>query len=634
MSTKAADHTETFEYRAEMKQLLHLIVHSLYTHKEIFLRELVSNGSDALNKIKFRLLTDSDVVDPEAERRIDIRGDKNENTLTITDTGIGMSREDLIERIGTVASSGTVAFVQQMQESGKPIDAQMIGQFGVGFYSAFMVAEKITIETRDAEPGGSAYRWTSDGGGSYAIEEIEKAGRGTSVILHLKEDESEFAEAWRLKDVIRKYSNFVDFPIYVDDEQVNTVKALWHRNKDDIKDEELSEFYKFISNDFGDPLGHLHLHIEGRVSFRAVLFIPAHAHGGMFREDYEFGLHLYSSNVFIQDDCKSLLPDYMRFIRGVVDTEDLPLNVSREVTQKSPVMAKIQQILTGKILGMLAEWALDDPEKYNTFFKEFGSMFKTGLGSDFANRDELVELVRYESTTKEPGTMTSLSQYVDRMQSGQTEIYYLLGGDRISAENNPNLEYFRKNDLEVLLLIDPVDVFTISGVPKYKDHDVTSIERAELKLDDKPGADKESLSDYEKSKLIERFKSVLGDRVEDVVVSKRLVDSAATLVVGTQGMDAQAERMMRIMDQNFAGSKKVLEINARHELIKNLAHLREAEGSNALIERAVLQLFEGALLLDGSLEKPVDFVARMTELMVGATGFPATAADTGEAEKP
>jgi len=323
----------------------------------------------------------------------------------------------------------------------------------------------------------------------------------------------------------------------------------------------------------------------------------------------------------------------MRFIRGVVDTEDLPLNVSREVTQNSPVMAKIQQILTGKILGMLAEWSLDDPEKYDTFFKEFGSLFKTGLGSDFSNRDELIELLRYESTNTESGKTASLSQYVDRMQSGQTEIYYLLGNDRISAEANPNLEYFRKNDLEVLLLIDPVDVFTISSVSKYKDHNVTSIERAELKLDKTTDADKDSLSDHEVGKLIERFMSVLGDRVEDVVVSKRLVDSAATLVVGKQGMDAQTERMMRIMDQNFSGSKKVLEINSQHELIQNLAHLRAAGGNDKLIERAVLQLFEGALLLDGSLEKPVDFVARMTELMLAATGLPSNSAHAGEDKK-
>ncbi|NNE35045.1 MAG: molecular chaperone HtpG [Rhodothermales bacterium] len=624
MSTKQAEHTETFEYRAEMKQLLHLIVHSLYTHKEIFLRELVSNASDALNKIKFRLLTDSEVLDPEADRRIDIRGDKNENTLTITDAGIGMSKEDLIERIGTVASSGTMAFVEQMKENGKPIDAEMIGQFGVGFYSAFMVSDKITIETRNAELDGKGLRWTSDGEGSFSIEEIEKADRGTKIILHLKDDESEFAEAWRLKDVIRKYSNFVDFPIYVDDEQVNTVKALWHRKKDDIKEEELSEFYKFITNDFGDPLGHLHLHIEGRVSFRAVLFIPSRAPQGLYREDHEYGLHLYSSNVFIQDDCKSMLPDYMRFIKGVVDTEDLPLNVSREVTQNSPVMAKIQQILTGKILGMLKEWALDDTEKYDQFYAQFGSLFKTGLGSDISNRDELVELLRYESTKTESGKTTSLSQYVDRMQSGQDEIYYLLGSDRERAENNPNLEYFQEHDREVLLLIDPVDVFTISSIPEYKDHKIVTIETAELDLDAGTDETKAKLSKSSEKKLIERFKSVLGDRVEDVVVSKRLVDSAATLVVGKQGMDAQTERMMRIMDQNFTGSKKVLEINPKHALVINLSELRTAGGNEELIEKAILQLFEGALLLDGSLETPAEFVTRMTDLMVGATGTETT----------
>lgn len=618
-STTAPKQAETFEYRAEMKQLLHLIIHSLYTHKEIFLRELISNASDALNKIQFRLLTDTDVLQPEAERRIDIRGDKNENTLTITDSGIGMTKEDLIERIGTVASSGTMAFVEEMQKSGKPIDAQMIGQFGVGFYSAFMVADHITIETRNEDTDGSGFRWSSDGGGSYTIEEIDKEDRGTSITLHLKEDETEFAEAWRLKEVIRKYSNFVDFPIFVDDEQVNTVKALWHKKKSELSDEEVNEFYKFISNDFEEPLGHIHLHLEGRVSFRAMLFIPKRAPMGLLREDYQFGLHLYSSNVFIQDDCKNLLPDYMRFIRGVVDTEDLPLNVSREVTQHSPVLAKIQQVITGKILGMLTEWALDDVEKYDSFFKEFGTLMKTGLGMDFANKDEIVELLRYESTNTEAGNTTSLAQYVDRMQPDQKEIYYLLGSDRVSAENNPNLEYFSTHDQEVLLLIDPVDVFTISGLPKYKDHELKSIESADLDLTQESKSEEASLSEHEETKLIERFKSVLGDRVEDVVSSKRLVDSAATLVVGKEGMDAQTERMMRMMDQKFEGSKKVMEINPRHALIQNLSNLREQQGSDELVERAILQLFEGSLLLDGSLEKPVDFVARMTELMEMAT---------------
>ncbi|TDI69252.1 MAG: molecular chaperone HtpG [Bacteroidetes bacterium] len=619
MPPKTQEKAETFEYRAEMKQLLHLIINSLYTHKEIFLRELISNASDALNKIQFKLLTDTNVLQPEADRRIDIRGDKNENTLTIIDAGIGMTKEDLVERIGTVASSGTVAFVEEMQESGKAIDAQMIGQFGVGFYSAFMVSDRVTIETRVSDVDSTGYRWSSDGGGSYTVEEIEKEDRGTSVILHLKEDETEFAETWRLKEVIRKYSNFVDFPIYVDDEQVNTVKALWHRKKDELKEAELNEFYKFISNDFKDPLGHLHLHLEGRVSFRSILFIPSRAPAGLLREDYEFGLHLYSSNIFIQDDCKSLLPDYLRFIRGVVDTEDLPLNVSREVTQNSPVMVKLQQIITGKVLGMLTEWALDDSEKYDSFFREFGTLFKTGLGSDFTNRDEIIELLRYETTATDAGKTASLSEYVDRMQTGQKEIFFLLGSDRTSSENSPNLEYFKSKDLEVLLLIEPVDVFTISSLTKYKDFEIKSIEKADLDIEAESDSDKDGLSEYEEKKLIERFKSVLGDRVEDVVSSKRLVDSAATLVVGKEGMDAQTERMMRMMDQNFTGSKKVLEINPRHALIQNLSVLRDSSRKDELIAHAILQLFEGALLLDGTLEKPVDFVARMTEIMEAAT---------------
>lgn len=619
MPSKTTKKAETFEYRAEMKQLLHLIVHSLYTHKEIFLRELVSNASDALNKIQFRLLTDTAVLQPEAARRIDIRGDKNENTLTITDAGVGMTKDDLVERIGTVAGSGTTAFVEEMQKSGKPIDAHLIGQFGVGFYSAFMVADRVTIETRSSDVDSVGFRWRSDGGGSFTVEEIERGDRGTSVILHLKDDETEFAETWRLKEIIRKYSNFVDFPIYVDDKQVNTVKALWHRNKDELKEDELNEFYKFISNDFDDPLDHLHLHLEGRVSFRSILFVPSRAPAGLFREDYELGLHLYSSNVFVQDDCKNLLPDYLRFIRGVVDTEDLPLNVSREVTQSSPVMVKLQQIITSKVLGMLTEWAMDDTEKYDTFFKEFGTLFKTGLGSDFTNRDEIIELLRYESTATEAGKTTSLSQYVDRMQSGQKEIFFLLGSDRTSAENSPNLEYFKSNDLEVLLLIEPVDVFTISNLNKYKDHEIKSIEKADLNLESESEADETALSKHAQKKLIERFKSVLGERVEDVVTSKRLVDSAATLVVGKAGVDVQTERMMRMMDRNFTGSKKVLEINPKHELIQNLSKLRETSGKDELIEQAILQLFEGALLLDGALEKPVDYVTRMTQLMEAAT---------------
>lgn len=619
MSEKETSTAEKFEFKAEMKALLHLLIHSLYTHQDIFLRELISNASDALNRVQFESLTNPELFQADLERKIVISGDAQARTLSITDTGTGMTRNDLVERIGTVASSGTMDFLKQLTEAGKPIDGQMIGQFGVGFYSAFMVADRITVESRSVDEESGAWKWESDGAGSFTVEKIERESRGTTVTLHLKEDALSFAEPWRQKEIIRKYSNFVDFPIYVEDKQVNTVDALWQKNKTEISDEELVEFYRFVTNSFDEPLGHLLLHIEGRVDFRAILFIPGKAPQNMYREDFEYGVHLYSSNIFIQDDCKSLLPDYLRFVKGVVDTEDLPLNISREITQNSPVMAKTRKILTGKILGMLKEWALDDPDLYNTFFTEFGPLFKSGLGSDVGNLEEITELIRYESTTTEPGEKTSLSAYVDRMQPEQEKIYFLLGSDRTSAAANPNLEYFKKNEIEVLLLIDPVDIFTVSSLTKYKDHDIISVEKADIKADgDKPD-DTNVVSEKDAGLLIERFKSILGDRVEDVIISKRLVDSAVTLVSGNAGMDAQMERMMRMMDESYSGAAKILEVNMDHPLLHNLAAFRKDPSQAEVVERAVVQLFEGVQLLEGVLESPTDFIERMTRLMVAAT---------------
>lgn len=607
---------EVHEFKAEMKQLLHLIIHSLYTHEEIFLRELISNASDALHKIRFRMLTDRDVVDADAEQRIDIKLDKNANTLTLVDTGIGMTKEDLLKRIGTVASSGTLDFVQELKKQEGPMDASMIGQFGVGFYSAFMVADTITIDTRHANPDSKGLRWTSDGGGSFTIEETDRTERGTTITLQLKEDKGEFAEEWRAKSIIRKYSNFVDFPVFVEGERVNTVDALWHKKKSDITDEQLTEFYKFVSSDLDEPLGHLQLNLEGVVSFKALLFIPKKAPRGLYHEDYRYGVHLYSSKVFIQDDAKNLLPDWCRFVKGVVDTEDLPLNVSREVTQNSPVLNKIRKILTGKILGLLEEWAEAEPEKFATFSKEFGPLFKSGIQMEFEHRDQMIELFRFESSVKEKGEWTGFGAYVDRKPSGQNKIYYVLADGRDAALRNPNMEYFKANDIEVLLMTEPVDAFIMPGIPKYKDFDLVSIESSDLKLDKKK---EDGLKKGEAKKLIERFKDVLGDRVEDVRTSDRLVDSAVTLVTGKAGMDAQMERMMRMMDESFTGSKKVLEVNTAHPLIRNLSALREDVGSEARIKDAIEQLYEGALLLEGSLENPADFVRRMTAFMEQST---------------
>ncbi|MBT6580398.1 MAG: molecular chaperone HtpG [Bacteroidetes Order II. Incertae sedis bacterium] len=619
MSEKQTPKTETFEFKAEMKQLLHLIIHSLYTHEEIFLRELISNSSDALNKIRFRMLTDRDVLDADVEQKIDILLNKDSNTLTLTDTGVGMTRDDLMKRIGTVASSGTLDFVNELKNNDGPVDAQMIGQFGVGFYSAFMVADEITVDTRHANADSVGLRWKSDGSGSYTIEETEQAERGTTITLHLKEDKGEFAEDWRIKQIIKKYSNFVDFPVHLEGEEVNTVDALWQKSKSEVKEEELNEFYKFISGDFDDSMGHLHLSLEGKVSFKALLFIPKKAPKGLYQEDFKYGVHLYSSNVFIQDDARNLLPDWARFVKGVVDTEDLPLNVSREVTQNSPVLAKIRQILTGKILGMLKEWSVEDSDRYDNFTREFGMLFKSGLSMDFDNRDQMLELVRFESSAKEAGEYVSLEQYVDRMQPEQKAIYYVLAESRQAAEMNPNLEYFKANDIEVLLMTEPVDAFIAPSIPTYKDHDLKSVETSDLDLK-KSKKKKGAPTKKESEGILDRFKKVLGDKVEDVKASDRLVDSAATLVVGKEGMDTQMERMMKMMDENFEGAKKVLEINLTHPLVINLIALRDNDEDGSLVDSAILQVYEGALLSDGSLTSPQEFVKRMTELMVQATG--------------
>ena len=617
MSNTAEGAVQEFEYRAQMQQLLRLIVHSLYTHKEIFLRELISNASDALNKVRFLSLSDPSLA--ESEHKVTVTMDSDANTLTVEDTGIGMTREDLVERIGTIASSGTLSFLEEMKQSDQPLDASLIGQFGVGFYASFMVAGRVVIETRHATADSPAFRWTSDGGERYTVEEIERAHYGTTVTLHLKEEEKEFSEEYRIKQIVRKYSNFVDFPIFVGDDQVNTVKALWKKRKEDITDEERGEFYKFVTNNYQDPLGHLHLHIEGLVNFDALLFIPAKAPPGLFREDYDQFIHLYSSGVLIQSNAKHLLPDYLLFVRGVVDTDDLPLNVSREVTQNSPVTAKIRNIITGKILSLLRDWSADeDQERYTNFITEFGRAFKAGIATEHKRRDELIELIRYPSTRTEEGRYTSLKAYVERMPEDQDTIYYLLSDNLDLARQNPNLEYFNSKNLEVLLLAEPVDIFTISHITTYDEKPLKSIESADLELDTEE--DDTALPDEDEDTLLSLFRIKLNDKVQDVVASKRLVNSAATLVVASGGMDTQMERMMKMMGQSFGQSpKKVLELNLAHPLMQNILALKRESTSEELIDKAVHQVFEGALLVDGDLKETASFVQRMTELLVEAT---------------
>lgn len=611
--------SQEFEYKAEMKQLLHLIVHSLYTHPEIFLRELISNSSDALNKIRFRMLTDTDVLDTDADYKITINFDSKGQTISIEDSGIGMKHEDLLDSLGTVASSGTLEFLKQMQENGKPLDGNLIGQFGVGFYSVFMVTDEVIVETRHADKDSTGYRWKSDGQGKFTIEEIDKKTRGTKISFKLKDECKEYSEEYRIKNVIQKYSNFVDFPIFLGKEEVNRVSALWHRKKDEVKEEELTEFYKFISNDFNAPMGHLHLSLEGAVNFKALVFVPETAPPTFYKEHLEQSLQLYSSKIFIQDDCKELLPEYLRFLKGVVDTEDLPLNVSREITQSSPLMVKIQSILVKRILSFLEDWAKNDVAKYNKFYKNFGQIFKTGVNSDFTNKDRIVELLRFETSKTEKDALTSLKDYVSGMGKDQKEIYYISGEHKEAIERNPNLEYFKKNTIEVLLLSDPFDVFIIPSLNEYDKKKLVSIDKADIDLKSDEKEEKKALGKDLAKSLIEKFKQALGDKIEDVIESKRLVDSAATLVVGKEGMDKQMEKMMKMMNQEFTGAKKILEINLSHPLIKNLGKRLIADASDPILVNSILQVYDGALLLEGSLTQETDFVKRMTELMVEAT---------------
>ncbi|MCG8345079.1 MAG: molecular chaperone HtpG [Chlorobiales bacterium] len=623
MSTKKKQKVQEFEYKAEMKQLLNLIVHSLYTHPEIFLRELISNASDALSKVRFDQLTENKTEEDGEELKITIMLDEKERTFVIEDNGAGMSEEELITNLGTVAKSGTLGFLQALKEDQPEqggIDANLIGQFGVGFYSVFMVTDEVTVETKADDSPGCI--WRSSGEGTYTIEKIDREKQGTKISFTLKEDAGEFAEAYRVETIIRKYSNFVDFPIYLDNKRVNSITALWQRPKSELKEEEINEFYKFISVDYQEPLDYLHLSLEGVVSFKALLFLPKEAPMDMLYQQgalENHGPQLYVRKVMIQHECKELLPEYLRFVKGVVETEDLPLNVSREVVQNSPVMAKIRQILTTKIIGWFESLAEDHPEKFRQFYKAFGPVVKIGLNTDFTNREKLIELLRFESTATGEGEFTTLREYVDRMAEDQKEIYYLSGDNRQQMLSNPNLEYFRKKGIEVLLLVDPIDVFVIPSISEYDKKPLKSIEKADIDIKPEEGEEKDALSKNMIEPVLRIFKETLGDRIEDVVESQRLVSSPVTLVGGKDTMDPQIEKMLRMMKQSDAAGKKVLEVNPSHPIIKNLAGLCMLDESHPVIRKTMSQLFEGALLLEGSLESTAEFVSRMNDIIEAAT---------------
>jgi len=614
---KEAKTVQVFEYKAEMKQLLDIIVHSLYTHPEVFLRELISNASDALNKIRFRKLTDKEIVDPDVPLEIRIDPDTKEQYFSIEDTGIGMTESDLLTNIGTIAKSGTIEFLEKIKSENKAFDEKLIGQFGVGFYSVFMVADEVVIETRHADKDSKGYRWKSTGQGTYTIEEIDRKQRGTKIYFKLKDSRKEFCEEYRITEVINKYSNFADFPIFVKNKNVNTISALWHKKKTEIKETELNDFYKFIANDFRDPMGHLHLSIEGTVNFKALIFIPDEAPPDLLKFQYEKSLYLYSNKILIQHDCKDLLPEYLRFARGIVDTTDLPLNVSREVVQASPVMVKIRNIITAEILALVKNWATKDTKKYDRFHKHFGRMLKAGISMDQGNKEKIIELIRFESSHTSKGELTSFKDYVSRMRQTQKAIYYLSGDSREAIEKNPNLEYFKKSGLEVLFLSDPMDIFSVPSINEYDKKIIESIDKADIEL--MPEDKLEKLDDKLSTALISLFKETLRDKIEDVTVSKRLVDSPVTLVTGKGGMDSQVEKMMKLMNKDFQNSKKIMEVNISHPLLRNLSRIYMGDNKSPLLQKCIIQLYESAMLIDGNLSQTADFVKRMTEIMEEAT---------------
>ncbi len=621
---------ETLEFKAELKQLLHLITHSLYSDREIFLRELISNASDAINKVRFDSLAHADKLEGNTDWKIKLTPDAAAGTLTISDNGIGMSRDAVIENLGTVAQSGTKAFLEAAKQAGKAAETPgLIGQFGVGFYSAFMVADKVTVVTR---PMGStpaeATRWESDGQGSYSIEAAEKPGRGTDVTLHLKEDAKDFLEPYHLKSLVRKFSDFLEFPVVMDSEKevdgkketteetLNSRKAIWLRSKSEIKPEEYAEFYKSIAHDNDPPAEVIHYAAEGKTEFRVLAFIPGQKPFAFDWQEPKGGLRLYVQRVLIMEQCEQVLPFYLRFVQGVVDSADLPLNVSRELLQQNPLLDAIQKSVVKNILDTLAGMKNLEFDKYLTFFKGFGSVLKEGLSRDWANREKIADLLLFESANTEAGKFTTFAEYVEKMPADQTDIYYLTGESPEQLRKSPYLETFRAKGRDVLLLTDPVDEFAIPGMNAYKGKPLKAADRGDTATGDEVPAD-----------VKEQFAAVLGfiktqlPEVADVRLTTRLTESAACLVADGAAVNAHLERMMERMGRDTGANKRVLELNPSNAAVKALRELYAKNTADPRIEGYARLMFEQSLIAEGSsVPDPVAFARRVNELITRDAG--------------
>ena len=632
-----------YEFQTEVNQLLHLIIHSLYSNKEIFLRELVSNASDALDKLKYLTVSDAALKNLQFNPRIDItfNEDASTPTLTIRDTGIGMNDEDIKNNLGTIARSGTKAFLEQLAADDKK-DSNLIGQFGVGFYSAFMVASKIEVVSKKAGEN-TVWKWISDGKGEYELEQtddsafpliddVPEGANGTCITLYLNNEDSEFASRWKIEDIIKRYSDHIAFPIYLhyihkeyDDkgneksqaaksEQINDASALWQKPKSELKDEDYKNFYKSLSHDSADPLLYIHTKAEGTQEYTTLFYVPAKAPFDMYHADYKPGVKLFVKRVFITEDEKELLPVYLRFVRGIIDSEDLPLNVSREILQQNRILNNIRSASVKKLLGEFKKLSESDKEKYETFITEYNRPLKEGLYSDYEHRDELLELIRFR-TTNEENTWTSLADYVQRMKEGQKAIYYITGGDEKALRQSPHLEAYKAKGLEVLIMPDEIDDIVIPSVGKYKDWELKAANRAgsdeELSTDEEKKEAKQKEKDFKP--IVEKIKTALGDAVKEVRLSKRLADSPSCIVVDEKDPSLQMERMMRAMGQQLRGEvKPILEINAEHPILQRL---KDTDDETFIADTAFV-LLDQALLLEGStLKDTADFIKRLNKLL-------------------
>jgi molecular chaperone HtpG len=633
-----AAHKETHGFQTEVKQLLHLMIHSLYSNKEIFLRELVSNAADAADKLRFRALENDSLYENDGDLNVKISVDKEAGTVTIADNGIGMNRDEVIANLGTIAKSGTKDFFSKLSGDNAK-DSQLIGQFGVGFYSAFIVADKVTVRTRAAGADASqGVEWISEGEGEFTLAEINKPTRGTEIVLHLREDEKEFADDWRLRSIVSKYSDHISIPVKMWKEEVpesegpdgektpaqpgewelvNKATALWTREKSDISEEEYKEFYKHISHDFADPFAWAHNKVEGKTEYTSLLYIPSKAPFDMWNRDQAHGLKLYVQRVFIMDDAEQFMPTYLRFVKGLLDSNDLPLNVSREILQDNKVTQALRQGCTKRVLQMLEKMAKNDAEKYQSFWNEFGNVLKEGPSEDHSNREKIAGLLRFSSTNSTSDAQTvSLADYIERMKEGQDKIYYVTADSLQAAKSSPHLEIFRKKGIEVLLMGERIDEWLMSHLTDFNEKQFESIAKANLDLGDLEDEDtKKAQEEAEKEVegIVERAKAALGDKVVDVKFTHRLTDSPACIVADDNGMTTQMMKLMQAAGQPVPDVKYVFELNPEHSLVKTLADTQDED----LFKQWVSVLFDQAALSEqGSLKDPSTFVQNLNTLLM------------------